>query len=111
MMLRGCCMLKHAFLFACVVLLVAAVPLPAGANSIANVNMYGYPLSLGPGGTGAAGVPGEAYTVTDPGISGLSDVMSRYGIISASSVSQPSTAGYGYFGPDMGGISLGVNFG
>jgi hypothetical protein len=110
-MLKGCGMLRHAFLTACVVLFALAVVQPAGASSIANVNMYGYPMIMGPGGTAAPGVPGEAYTMSNPGIAGLSDITSRYGIISASSVSQPSSYNYGYFGPDSGGISLGVNFG
>jgi hypothetical protein len=84
---------------------------PAGATSIANVNMYGYPMVMGPGGTGAAGVPGEGYTMSNEGISGLSDITSRYGIISANSISETPTYNYGYFGPDMSSISLGVNFG
>jgi hypothetical protein len=112
-MLKGCGMLRHAFLPACIILLALYATVPAGATSIANLNIYGYPMNLGFGGTGAAGVPGEAYTMTDPGIAGLGDVTSRYGVISASAVSQPQTSGYssGFFGPDTGGISLGVNFG
>jgi hypothetical protein len=112
-MLKGCGMLRHALLTVTIILFALYAVAPAGASSFANVNMYGYPLILGPGGTGAAGVPGEAYTITDPGLAGLSDVTSRYGIISASAVSQPQTPSYslGYVGPDAGGISLGVNFG
>jgi hypothetical protein len=68
-------------------------------------------MIMGPGGTAAPGVPGEAYTMSNPGIAGLSDVTSRYGIISASSVSQTPSYSLGYFGPDSTGISLGVNFG
>jgi hypothetical protein len=104
-------MLRHAFLLACVILFALASALPAGASSIASVNMYGYPMIMGPGGTGAPGVPGEAYTMSNPGIAGLSDVTSRYGIISANSVSQTPSYSLGYFGPDTSGISLGVNFG
>ncbi len=113
MMLKGCGMLRHALLIVCIILFALYAVAPAAASSFANVNMYGYPLIMGPGGTGAPGVPGEAYTLTNPGIAGLSDVTSRYGIISASSVSQPQTPSYsmGYVGPDQGGISLGVNFG
>lgn len=113
MMLKGCGMLRHAFLIVCIILFALYAVAPAAASSIANVNMYGYPLIMGPGGTGAPGVPGEAYTLTNEGIAGLSDVTSRYGIISASSVSQPQTPSYsmGYVGPDSSGISLGVNFG
>jgi hypothetical protein len=113
MMLKGCGMLRHALSIICIVLFVLYAVVPATASSFANVNMFGYPLSMGPGGTGAPGVPGGAYTLTNEGIAGLSDVTSRYGIISASAVSQPQTPSYsmGYVGPDQGGISLGVNFG
>jgi len=105
-------MLRYTFCLACAILLAAACVQPAGANSVANVNMYGYPLIMGLGGTGAPGVPGEAYTMSNAGIDGLSDVTSRYGIVSASSVSQtPDQCSYGYFGPDWNGITLGVNFG
>jgi hypothetical protein len=112
-MLKGCGMLRHAFLPVFVLLFALYATVPAGATSFANVNMYGYPMLIGPGGSGAPGVPGASYTVTDPGIAGLADVTSRYGIISASSVSQPQTSGYnfGYLGSDTGGIALGVNFG
>lgn len=112
MMLNGCCMLRYTFCLVCAILLAAAFVQPAGANSVANVNMYGYPLIMGPGGTSAPGVPGEAYTMSNAGIDGLSDVTSRYGIVSASSVSQtPDQCSYGYFGPNWNGITLGVNFG
>ncbi len=112
-MLNGCGMLRYLLLTVCIVIFAFAVTQPAVASSIASVNMYGYPLIMGPSGTGAAGVPGGDYTVSNPGIEGLSDVMSRYGIISATSVSQPQASGYdmGYVGPDMGNIALGVNFG
>jgi hypothetical protein len=94
-----------------VLLVMACIP-AAGASSFAGVNMYGFPMIMGLGGGDAAGVPGEAYTMTSQGIDGLSDVTSRYGVISASSVSQPSTpVNYGYFGTGLDGISLGVNFG
>jgi hypothetical protein len=110
-MLKGCGMLRHTFLLACILLFTLAAALPADASSIAGVNMYGYPMIMGPGGSAAPGVPGEAYTMSNPGIAGLSDVTSRYGIISANAVSQTPSSSYGYFGPDTGGIALGVNFG
>jgi hypothetical protein len=110
-MLKGCGMLRYTFLFICIILFTLAAALPADANSIASVNMYGYPMIMGPGGTAAPGVPGEAYTMSNPGIAGLSDVTSRYGIISANAVSQTPSSSYGYFGPDSSGIALGVNFG
>lgn len=104
-------MFRHSFLSICIILFVCAATLPAGASSIASVNMYGYPLIIDPAGAAAPGVPGEGYTLSNPGISGLSDVTSRYGIISANSVSQTPDRSLGYFGPDIGGISLGVSFG
>jgi hypothetical protein len=110
-MLKGCGMLRHTFLLAGILLFTLAIAMPADASSIASVNMYGFPMSLGPGGTEAAGVPGEAYTMSNPGISGLSDITSRYGVISANAVSQTPGSSYGYFGQDASGISLGVNFG
>jgi hypothetical protein len=110
-MLKGCGMVRHTFLLAGILLFALAAVLPANASSIASVNMYGYPMTMGPGGSGAPGVPGEAYTLNNPGIAGLSDVTSRYGVISANSVSQTPSYSLGYFGPDSGGISLGVNFG
>jgi hypothetical protein len=110
-MLKGCGMLRHTFLLAGILLFIIAVALPADASSIASVNMYGFPMSLGPGGTDSPGVPGEAYTMSNEGIEGLSDVTSRYGVISANAVSQTPSYSYGYFGPDSTGISLGVNFG
>ena len=112
MMLNGCCMLRYTFCLAFAILLALTCAMPAGANSVANVNMYGYPMIMGLGGSGAAGVPGEAYTMSNQGIDGLSDVTSRYGVISASSVSQtPDQYSYGYFGPNWNGVTLGVNFG
>jgi hypothetical protein len=110
-MLKGCGMVRYTLCLVIIILAGLACSQPAVATSIANVNMYGYPMIMGPGGTGAPGVPGEAYTMSNDGISGLSDVTSRYGIISANSISQTPTYNYGYFGPDTGTISLGVNFG
>jgi hypothetical protein len=109
-MLKGCGMLRHAFLLVCIILFTLAAMLPADASSIASVNMYGFPMAMGPGGTDAPGVPGEAYTMSNAGIAGLSDVTSRYGI-AANAVSQTPGSGYGYFGSDASGIALGVNFG
>ncbi len=105
-------MLRYTFCLACALLLVMACVMPAGASSVASVNMYGYPMTMGLGGSGDPGVPGGAYTMSNEGIDGLSDITSRYGVISASSVSTPTTpSNYGYFGSDLSGIALGVNFG
>jgi hypothetical protein len=105
-------MLRYTFCLACALLLAIVCVLPADATSVASVNMYGYPMFMGLGGSGAPGVPGGAYTMSNEGIDGLSDVTSRYGVITASSVSQtPDQSSYGYFGPDWNGITLGVNFG
>ena len=113
MMLKGCGMLRRALYSMCALLFALAWSAPAAANSLASVNMYGYPMIMGAGGTGQPGVPGEAYTFSNAGIDGLSGVTSRYGIISANAISQtPATQSfYGYCGPDLNGISLDVGFG
>lgn len=111
-MLKGCCMLRYTLCLALLAALLAgACALPAAANSFANVNMYGYPVVLGQGGGEGMGVPGGSYTVTNPGL-GISDVTSRYGILTGSAAAvSPQQPYCGYVGPNLNGISLGVNFG
>ena len=69
-------------------------------------------MTMGAGGTGAAGIPGESYTYSNNGLGLPDNVASRYGIISSSieSGAQPTSVS-GYVGPNLNGISLGVNFG
>lgn len=111
-MLNGCCLLRYAIGLGLAVFLALACAGPAAANSIANVNIYGYPLIMGYGGSGQPGVPGEAYTLSNVGIEGLSDLTARYGVVSAEAASRtPTQSTYGYFGPNWNGITLGVNFG
>lgn len=104
-------MLRYTSYVVCVLLLLVSAFPQASASSYANVNMYGFPMTMGVGGTGAAGIPGESYTYTSDGL-GVSDVMSRYGILS-SSISSGADPTYvsGYVSPYSNGISLGVNFG
>ncbi|WP_197535227.1 hypothetical protein [Methanocella arvoryzae] len=110
-MLDGCCMLRYTSFVVCALLLLTATFPQASASSFANVNMYGFPMTMGVGGTGAAGIPGESYTYTNDGLD-VSDVMSRYGIISSSiSSGADPTSVNGFVSPYYNGISLGVNFG
>ncbi len=92
-------------------LMLSCLPV-AHASSFANVNMYGFPMTMGVGGTGAAGIPGESYTYTNDGLGLPDNVASRYGIISSSIESgvEPTSVS-GYMSPSLNGISLGVNFG
>lgn len=104
-------MLRRALSVACICLFLAGSAAPALASSVASLNVYGYPMDIGPGGTGLAGVPGEAYTLTTPGL-GLDGLTSTYGVLIGSSVStSPNNQYAGYLGSDMSGIQLGVSFG
>lgn len=105
-------MLRYILCFFCVVLIAVLIGIhPADANSYGSLYTYGYPLIFGQGGDNGMGVPGGSYTVSNPGL-GVSGVTSTYGILGASAASvSPQQPYYGYVGPSLNGISLGVNFG
>jgi hypothetical protein len=68
---------------------------PAGANSFANLNVFGFPAGMGSGNS----------------FPGLSDITSGNGAISASSASfSPSNQFTGFFGSGSDGVQTGVNF-
>ncbi|MCD1293899.1 hypothetical protein CUJ83_02660 [Methanocella sp. CWC-04] len=74
-------------------------------------NIYGFPMSIGLGGTNGAGVPGQGVTYNNLGVNLPGDLTTRYGVV-ASEVSpnygvQGSTGGY--FGPNWNGITLGMS--
>lgn len=85
----------NMFIAASAVFLLLAFTQPAGASSFANLNMFGFPANAGP----------------DNSLSGLSDVTSRDGVLSASSASySPSNQFTGFFGSGLDGTQTGVNF-
>lgn len=98
-----------SFILLVAVLLLAGIG-TAEANSYAGLNLYGYPLTMGPGGSSGLGIPGESYTYVNNGL-GLSDVTSRYGVINTKVQSESQPLQNGYFGPELNGIYLGVSYG
>ena len=83
------------FIIAGAALLLLAFTQQAGASSFANLNMFGFPANPGSG---------------NP-LSGLSDVTSSNGVLSASSASySPSNQFTGFFGSGLDGVQTGVNF-
>jgi hypothetical protein len=67
----------------------------AGANSFASLDMFGFPSAMGSGSS----------------LSGLSDITSNDGALSASSASYaPSQQFIGYLGSGWDGVQMGVNF-
>jgi hypothetical protein len=75
--------------------------------------MYGFPMSIGLGGTGAPGVPGYGYTYNNLGVNAPGDVTTKYGMyMSEASPGYygPGSSGY-YCGPQWNGVQLGVSFG
>jgi hypothetical protein len=67
----------------------------ADANSFANLDMFGFPATAGSGNS----------------LSGISDITSSNGVLSASSASYaPSNQFIGYFGSGLDGVQTGVNF-
>jgi hypothetical protein len=95
MMLSGHNRFTYVFITASVVILLLAFTHPAGASSFANLNMFGFPAGVGQGNS----------------LSGLSEVTSSNGAISASSASySPSSQFTGFFGSGLEGVQMGVNF-
>jgi len=95
MMLSGHYLFKAAFIPAIAVLLLLAFTSPAGADSVASLNVFGFP-ALGSGNS----------------LSGMPDATSANDVISASSISHsPSNQFTGYFGTGLNGIQMGESFG
>lgn len=80
------------------IILIMALAQPAGANSFGNLNLFGYPAV-------------DGLTGSDSAISGLSDVTSRNGVLSASSASvSPASQYTGFFGAGQCGLWSGMSF-
>jgi hypothetical protein len=95
MMLRWDDLFMRAFIPACAILLLLTFTQPAGADSFATLNMFGFPATMGPGNS----------------LSGLSDITSNKGVLSASSAScSPSNQFTGFFGSGLDGVQTGMNF-
>jgi hypothetical protein len=73
------------------------------------IDLYGFPMSIVPPDAGAAAMPGQGYTYNNIGYS-LPDFGTTYGF-EAHEQSPLLGGNTGYFGPDLGGIDLGVSFG
>lgn len=95
MMLSGYDLFKRAFITVGAILLLLAFTQQAGANSFASLDMFGFPATMGSGSSS----------------SGVSDITSNNGALSATSVSSsPSNQFMGYFGSGWDGVQLGVSF-
>jgi hypothetical protein len=81
----------------------------SAGSGLEGIDLYGYPMSIVPVDAGAAAIPGQGYTYNNVGYS-LPEFASTYGF-SAFENSPILTGTTGYFGPDLGGIDLGVSFG
>jgi len=104
-------MLRYISYVVSVLLLLLSGISMAHANSYAGLNMYGYPLTVGAGGSGAPGVPGAGYTYIGDGLNLPEDVTSRYGVVNTGVGSQTQSPTYGCASPASSDIPLGVSFG
>lgn len=109
--LGGSCMVRYnLFPFVTVILLYFSCQAALAADSgIGGIDMYGFPMGIVPPGAGAAAIAGQGYTYNNIGYS-LPDLATTYGFTAFES-SPILTGTTGYFGPDLGGIDLGVSFG
>ncbi len=73
------------------------------------MDIYGFPMNIVPPSAGAAVQSGQGYTYNNIGYT-LPDFASTYGF-TAFEKSPVLTGTTGYFGPNLGGIDLGVSFG
>jgi len=99
----------NLFPFVIVVLLYFSCQAALAADSgIGGISLYGFPWHRAAG-AGAAAVAGQGYTYNNIGYD-LPDLATTYGFRAFES-SPILTGTTGYFGPDLGGIDLGVSFG
>ena len=101
-------------LFPVVTASVLIIIILGGQNALADtnlggINLYGFPMGIVPPGAGAAAMPGQGYTYNNIGYF-LPDFGTTYGF-EAHEQSPLLGGNTGYFGPDLGGIDLGVSFG
>jgi hypothetical protein len=100
----------NLFLLAAIILLAFFSCQNALAGSaFGGIDLYGFPVAIVPPDAGAAVEPGQGYTYNNIGYT-LPDFSSTYGF-RAFENSPVLTGTTGYFGPDLGGIDLGVSFG
>lgn len=78
-------------------------------SGVGGINLYGFPMSIVPPDVGAAAIPGQGYTYSNTGYT-LPSFATTYGFRAFES-SPILNGNTGYFGPDLGGIDLGVSFG
>jgi len=105
-------MVRHSLfpLTLATILLMAICCRASSADSaVGGISLYGFPMSIMPPDVGAVAIPGQGYTYGNAGYA-LPSFATTYGFRAFES-SPILNGNTGYFGPDLGGIDLGVSFG
>lgn len=101
------------------IMVLIAVPLSTLSVSAAGyvlpdgINLYGFPISINPSGSGSPLSLAKSASYNNVGLELPQGVSTRYGIVSSefSPGYQESSPYGGYFGPQWNGVRLGVSFG